>query len=156
VSGDEEITHEILHTSQNGVELVSSQADEESLAAIGLQPCYRTARMSDLIAAELEDNMDTLRYHVEGGGTEITELKQDPDMVEQNLDVVEQDTDTMEENLKHFGTSKSSKVAAVHLGSEIEPDHHSRVLRSTKELTGGALGEAGQYSFDRYVSLGYQ
>ena len=55
---------EIVHSREDWIELISSQATESSLAELGVGPCRRQLWVSELVEAEMRENLDVLQHHM--------------------------------------------------------------------------------------------
>ena len=64
---------EIIHTEGNWIEVISPATNEEDLKSMGLDTCYKIARISDLIDIEKEQSWESLKYHISQEANETTE-----------------------------------------------------------------------------------
>ena len=125
---------EIIHIRRDWVEFISSEADEDSLAAMGLHPCHKSAPLGDLIAAELEESVGTFQHHTADSNS--------LDTFQQHVAGSEGQGGTVEQPMR--GTEGRKREEPVR-------NVLNRVLRSS----GGQVEREGRYAFDHYVSHGY-
>ena len=55
---------EVIHSQGGWVEIISSQATEDSLSELGLGQCQRMLRMGELVETELKENLESLQINV--------------------------------------------------------------------------------------------
>lgn len=124
---------EIIRSHRNWVDLISSTASKERLSLLGLHSCYEAAQLSDLVAAELRENLDTLQYHVADGT-----IVDSPESESEKFETV---AEGRTEHVQEFETESED--------TESEGNILERGLRS-------ADGDLKQkYAFDSYVSTLY-